>query len=285
MGVYTNSSGSNAVGSGFTQGSVDCTLSSVGGNAALNGTNPIHIVGIAGSCAGNGAARTMTMHYAGVSSSAFGVGSAGAAAATGWIGISVYLTGATSADFGYTGSGSFYFGRSSTSGAKNITGSFGTFTGVLGMSYEYYQSPTAPLSLAVMRATTTTANLSWTAPADDGGPGLTGYNIQASTSSDFSTGLIATTAAAGATSATVTGLTSNASYYFRIAARNEVTDNYSTSSLWSTVVNMPQVILFPKVWNGTAWVRPQDWLVWNGTQWAVPSAVLVWNGTAWVNSA
>jgi hypothetical protein len=57
------------------------------------------------------------------------------------------------------------------------------------------------------------------------------------------------------TSATLTGLTSNASCYFRIAATNEVTHRYSSSSVWGASVHMPQVIVFPKVWNGTAWTN------------------------------
>ena len=48
-------------------------------------------------------------------------------------------------------------------------------------------------------------------PTSDGGPGLTGYVIQASPVADFSSGVVSATAAAGATSVIVSGLTANAS--------------------------------------------------------------------------
>ena len=50
-------------------------------------------------------------------------------------------------------------------------------------------------------------------------------------------------------------------------------------------MNMPEVILIPNLWNGSAWVRATDWLVWNGTQWATPQAILIWNGADWVDAA
>jgi hypothetical protein len=284
--VYTATSGSNAVLSGYDgYGTLSSTLSSPGGNGTLNGQAPIHIIGIAGAIAGHGASSTVSMSYAGVATGNFGVGSSGAAVGTGYVGTSIYLSGATSSTFAYNFTGSVYFGRSSSSGGIGVSDGHGAgFTGVLGMAIEYFAGPTPPTSPTVMRATATSATLSWTAPGDSGGTPSTASNIQASTAPDFSTGVVTATAGAGATSVTVTGLTTNASYYFRIAARNEVTDAYGTSSFWSTSVNMPAVYIYPKTWNGSAWVRPQGMMVWNGTQWAIVAQVLVWNGTAWVAS-
>ena len=91
-------------------------------------------------------------------------------------------------------------------------------------------------------------SVSWTAPASNGGAAITDYVVQYSTSSGgsyttFSDGTATTT------TATVTGLTNNTAYYFKVAAVNYVgTGSYSTVSSGVT----PLVPYFNAVSNLTA---------------------------------
>jgi Fibronectin type III domain len=78
-------------------------------------------------------------------------------------------------------------------------------------------TPGAPAGLAVAPAHAR-ATLSWTAPASDGGSAVTGYRIYLGATTDFTHGTLA--GAVTGTRAKVTGLTSGASYWFRVAAVN-----------------------------------------------------------------
>jgi hypothetical protein len=80
--------------------------------------------------------------------------------------------------------------------------------------------PTAP-GTPTASSTGTSATITWTAPADNGGQAVTGYRIQRSTDNiNFST-LVANT---GTTTLTYTntGLTPGTKYYYRVAAINAV---------------------------------------------------------------
>lgn len=99
--------------------------------------------------------------------------------------------------------------------------------------------PTLPGQVTGLSGTAQSASavrLSWTTPSDDGGSAITGYQIERSISGgNFST---ITTVGSGVTSYTDTGLTSSATYTYRISAINNVgtgitsaTANASTASL------------------------------------------------------
>jgi YHS domain-containing protein len=64
-------------------------------------------------------------------------------------------------------------------------------------------------------------SLSWTAPASDGGAGISGYLIYQGISPGGEAGTPVNGAPVSATSYTVTGLTNGTTYYFKVAAVND----------------------------------------------------------------
>src|SRR5207247_352419 len=79
--------------------------------------------------------------------------------------------------------------------------------------------PSAPTAAAV---SSSQINLSWTAPADNGGSAITGYKIERSTDggSTWST-LVANTGISGTTYSDI-GLTHGATYTYRVSAINSI---------------------------------------------------------------
>ena len=83
------------------------------------------------------------------------------------------------------------------------------------------------------------ANLSWTAPADNGGGTITDYRIEYRRTTETAW-TVFTRAASPATTATVTGLTTATSYVFRVAAVNVVgTGAFSVLSNVLAVIGSP----------------------------------------------
>lgn len=106
--------------------------------------------------------------------------------------------------------------------------------------------PGAPTSVA---ATGTgidgEAAVSWTAPASNGGSAITDYAVQYSSNSG-STWTTFSDGTSTSTSATVTGLTLNTAYIFRVAAVNAIgTGSYSTASASYTPVSNDVGALIP----------------------------------------
>lgn len=249
------------------------------GRTCANGQTPIRITELYGYVSGRGASRTITMAL-GAASATLTVASASAATATGWKAVSAYYNGG-SLQFRYTGSGSFYFARGATGTGLATNSSGFEWTGTLGGSYKYVEAPVAPASLVVTPSGVGGFSVSWNAPTDNGGSAITGYRLEYSTSSAF-TGATAVTVAG--TSHTVTGLTPGVMYYFRVAARNAVTDNYSTWSVYSST-RSATALGGIEVWNGTAWEEAESVEVWNGTAWVPVSSVEIWGGASWTNPA
>jgi hypothetical protein len=76
--------------------------------------------------------------------------------------------------------------------------------------------PSAPTAVAA-QADSTSAVVSWQAPADDGGSSITGYTV---TPQHGSTALAGTDVGAATTQTRITGLTNGTSYTFTVVARN-----------------------------------------------------------------
>lgn len=91
-------------------------------------------------------------------------------------------------------------------------------------------APGAPTGV-VAAAGESSAHVSWTAPASDGGTAITGYTV---TPYAGATALPATTAGASATSASVTGLADGTAYTFKVTATNAVGSTDSAASASAT---------------------------------------------------
>ncbi|MFT3789347.1 MAG: fibronectin type III domain-containing protein [Tepidisphaeraceae bacterium] len=95
--------------------------------------------------------------------------------------------------------------------------------------------PTAPTAPTGLTATPVSGgvNLVWV----DTSTNETGFEVQRATNSAFTAGLVTTTAAAGASSLSVTGLAANTTYYFRLRAVNAVGPSAYTATASATVPN------------------------------------------------
>ena len=120
------------------------------------------------------------------------------------------VTGTTYADSGLTIGTTYYYRIA----ARNSAG-LGTPSAAVSQTARVV-APGAPQNLAATAAGTS-INLSWDAPASDGGAEVTSYRIETSTDGDYWSELVSSVA--GTTYAD-TGLTIGTTYYYRVAARN-----------------------------------------------------------------
>ena len=95
-------------------------------------------------------------------------------------------------------------------------------------------APDAPTALGASKGNTQIA-LSWTAPADDGGSALTDYIVEYKLASEPTTWSTFADGTSTATTATVTGLTNDLSYNFRVKAVNAI----GTSAASGTATKTP----------------------------------------------
>ncbi|TLX67158.1 MAG: fibronectin type III domain-containing protein, partial [Thaumarchaeota archaeon] len=89
------------------------------------------------------------------------------------------------------------------------------------------QAPTAtapqpPTGLTATTVSTSQINLSWTAPANNGGSAITGYKIERSTNGGTTWSTIQSNTASTATTFSDTGLTASTTYMYRVSAINPV---------------------------------------------------------------
>jgi hypothetical protein len=206
-----------------------------------NGSTACLITALYAHVQGRNAARTMVLSLGSAATGGIGVPAASNASNnTGWVGTNSWLVNGGSATFRATASptGSFWYGRG---GGGSTIDSYGTpFSGNLAGGYRYVQAPSAPQSVSVaVGSTSGTALVSWSAPADNGGTGVTGYRIEWATNISFTAGT-GNKSVGAVSSDTVTGLTPGSTYYFRVAAINAVT---TAASTWSTYSGTASVAL------------------------------------------
>ncbi len=118
------------------------------------------------------------------------------------------LTAATGYVFRVAAKNSVGYGSFSSSSSSVTTGSGPTV-------------PETPTALSAGSPTTTSLDLTWSAPSNNGGASISDYWIQYS-SDNGSTWDTFTATASAATSRTITGLTISTSYIFRVAAKNSI---------------------------------------------------------------
>lgn len=129
------------------------------------------------------------------------------------------------------------FGRRTTAnGTTSMTGGDTyTWNSRAQGTYTYSQAPTAPANLAVGSVTNDSVTVSFDAPSDDGDTPITGYTLQISTESDFSSGVV-TSQVTGLGPHVIDSLLASTDYWVRVAAKNKVTAEYSTSGVFSAGV-------------------------------------------------
>lgn len=242
------------------------------GRACADGVGHALITSIYGYVAGRGASRNCAMSLGPAATSAFGVGSAGAASSSGWMSASALTAGGSGA-FTIDCDGSFYFGRANSGDCYDSEGYH--WGGTLGGGVSYVEAPNAPSGIVATPSATTPGaiDLSWTAPTDNGGSAITGYRVEYATNPSF-TGASHVDVGTGL-STTITGLTPGTTYYFRIAAKNAVTTAAGTWSVYSGTASA-LARSGARVWNGAAWV-PASVRAWDGSAFQ-PVLIRVWNG-------
>jgi hypothetical protein len=106
-----------------------------------------------------------------------------------------------------------------------------TNRGITG-GYTYAYSPSAPRTLGTSSDNPTSTTLTWVAPENTGDTTITGYRIQYSLSSDFSSPFPVIDTL-NVLSHEVPELLLDRTYYFRVAAKNAVTNAAGSHSAWS----------------------------------------------------
>lgn len=147
----------------------------------------------------------------------------------------------------------------------------GTWTGAVG----YTTSATVPDTMSaptLSDVTTTGFTVGFVGP-NNGGSGITSYEIQVSTD-NFAT-VAATYTGIPSSPKVITGLLPGVKYKARVRAINGV-----GGASWSSASAEIQSLGGVKIWTGSAW---GDGLVrtWNGSAWVVV-IVRKWNGSSWV---
>src|SRR2546425_680716 len=82
--------------------------------------------------------------------------------------------------------------------------------------------PGSPTGLGATTVSSSQINLSWTAPANNGGSAITGYKIEGSTDGGTTWGIIVSNSGTTATTYPNTGLSPSTTYSYRVSAINSV---------------------------------------------------------------
>jgi hypothetical protein len=147
----------------------------------------------------------------------------------------------------------FFFGRLTTATSGSSASQPGTSpvlgtglavnpSGKLAIRYTYLRAPLAPTVSVVSPNTfgsvSGRASVSWTTP-DNGGSSITGYRVQWSTSSTFASSVNTLNVGASTNSTNIDNLIPGTTYYFRVTARNAVTE--AASAFGGAYSNTAQV--------------------------------------------
>ncbi|MBT4656342.1 MAG: hypothetical protein HOB61_04720, partial [Actinobacteria bacterium] len=151
------------------------------------------------------------------------------------------------------------YGVATTSSGRIVIGGESA-TRVLAMAFEGATIPDAPTGLAATTGDQQVA-LSWSAPVDDGGASVSGYDVEVS--SDAGASWVTALAGHGSVSAAVTGLANGVEYVFRVAAVNAAGTGSTSATATATPAGAPAAPtgLAAAAGEGTAdlsWSAPAD---------------------------
>src|SRR3989454_1033688 len=97
-------------------------------------------------------------------------------------------------------------------------------------------APSSPTGLAAAAVSSSQINLSWTAPADNGGSAITGYKIERSTDGCTTSSHLAANTASPATTYSDTGLAHTSTYTYRVSAINSVGTGAASNTVSATTL-------------------------------------------------
>ena len=148
----------------------------------------------------------------------------------------------------------------------------GTMAGV----YTYAMAPSEPTVLGATDITPTTVTTNFTWQGDDGGAGVNGFRLQFTDDPNFVNNVRVIDTATGQNG--VDGLTPGTYYYYRVAAKNRVTDLQGTVGPWSLPATL-RTLSGAYVGNGSSFATAEVY-VGNGSAW-VPALTYVGDGANW----
>ena len=99
---------------------------------------------------------------------------------------------------------------------------FGTLVADLDTGSSSPTAPSQPTGLTATSISSSQINLSWTAPANNGGSAITGYKIEQSTNAGSTWSTLVANTASSSTTYSNTGLASSTLYSYRVSAINSV---------------------------------------------------------------
>jgi hypothetical protein len=269
--------GSNQNGSSWSAGTlyVDGINLPVG-RAMANGSQAVLITDLFAYVGGYGGNRNIYMSLGNAVTGVFTVGQSGAVPpGTGWVDASDWLVQGGSARFSVVGpsSGGLYFGHG---GPGTTVGPSQSWAGALGGAYIYAQSPSEPTILGAANITPTSMLTQFGWAGDDGGAGVTGFRVQFSPDPSFGSDVRQLDTTVGQN--TFDGLVPGRTYYYRVAARNAVTNTAGTFGPWSGTASA-RTLSGGYVGDGSSWPSAQMF-VGDGTSWNT-GLVYVGDGTNW----
>jgi hypothetical protein len=224
------------------------------------GTRPMRITAIGAYISGRFAARTIfyVLNESQVSGN-FGIPNvwAGAHYALAGVGFNIADTNATrSLSFGFNNvSGGSVWTSTRYAPGRTIFSSFGSSpnTSPVG-GFDYIEVPTAPGRPTLSGQTNSSFVMSWSGPSDNGGSGITGYRIQHSTSSNFSSNVTTIdVGTSGVSPRVISGLQPATTYYVRVLAQNRLWGDVGSNagSPWSATASIATLINPPRFTDNT----------------------------------
>lgn len=154
--------------------------------------------------------------------------------------------------------------------AKNSVG-YGDWSATISAHQD--TTPGAPTALAVTPSTDT-SSVTWTAPSDNGGTAITGYELQYATDSAFTSPTSQT--GGTTTSASVVSLLPGTLYYWRVRGING-----QGNGAWSATISAQQ-LSGGEISDGAAWNAGESFIS-DGATWT-EAVVYISDGTQWLPS-